>query len=84
MQFKIPKLDLRNPSSGSTSIDDEQGNLAGQLLFGQNMGRIVILLGKYRGDFKTHEECQAFADGVAAVLNHMTRMDEKGIIGRKS
>ena len=49
MRFEIPKLDLRNPSSGSRSIDDENGNLAGQLLYAQQMGRTVILLGKYRG-----------------------------------
>jgi hypothetical protein len=80
MRFEIPKLDLRNPSSGSTSIDDENGNLAGQLRYAQHMGRTVVLLGKYRGDFKTHEECQAFADGVAAVLNHMITMDMKGVL----
>jgi hypothetical protein len=26
------------------------------------------LFGKYKGTFKTHAECQAFVDGVLAVL----------------
>lgn len=80
MQIKLPDLDLRRDRAGSTSVDDENGNLVGQLLFFQNSGRTIVLFGKYRGDYKTQDECQAFADGVVAVLNHMTTMDPKGII----
>jgi hypothetical protein len=32
---------------------------------------ISLFGGKYQGDFKTPEECAAFAKGVEAVLNHM-------------
>jgi hypothetical protein len=80
MQIKVPEVDLRRDSGGSCSIDDENGNLVGQLLMEKSRGRTIVLLGKYRGDFATQQECQAFADGVQAVLNHMTAMDMKGII----
>jgi hypothetical protein len=79
MRISIPDVDLRG-DKGSRSLDDENGNLVGQYLFGQHLGRTIVLLGKYRGDYKAQAECQAFADGVAAVLNHMTTMDPKGII----
>jgi hypothetical protein len=73
MRFKIPKVDLRR-DGGSLSIDDENGHVAGQLLMGKNDGRTIILLGKYHGRFQTQEECEAFAQGVEEVLNHMTKM----------
>jgi hypothetical protein len=41
--------------------------------------RISLFGGKYQGDFKTREECDAFAKGVEAVLNHLTAAaDEEG------
>jgi hypothetical protein len=80
MKIKLPDTDLRRDTSGSTSIDDGHGNLVGQLLFHQNSGRTVVLFGKYRGDYEAQAECQAFADGVVAVLSHMTAMDPKGVI----
>lgn len=80
MQIKVPDVDLRADNNGSKSIDDENGILVGQYLFAHNIGRTVVLFGKYRGDYKTQAECQAFADGVVAVLNHMTTMDPNGII----
>ncbi len=76
MKIKLPEVDLRR-DGGSRGIDDENGNLVGQILMGKGRGRTVILFGKYRGDFETQQECQAFADGVAAVLNHMTRMEKE-------
>jgi hypothetical protein len=78
MQINVRKVDLRR-DGGSTSIDDENGNLVGQLLMEKTWGRTIIILGKYRANFKSQEECQAFADGVTAVLNHMTAMDMKGL-----
>lgn len=33
---------------------------------------IALFNGKYKGRFKTHDECVAFAAGVEAVLNHIT------------
>jgi hypothetical protein len=74
MKIKLPEVDLRR-HGGSRSIDDENGNLVGQFLMAKESGRTVILFGKYRGDFETQQECQAFADGVETVLNHMTRME---------
>ena len=79
MQIKVPEVDLRR-DGGSTSIDDENGNLVGQLLMEKTWGRTIIILGKYRANFKTQDECQAFADGVAAVLNHMIAMENNGLV----
>jgi hypothetical protein len=75
MQIKLREVDLRR-HSGSRSIDDEDGNLVGQFRMDKKRGRTVILFGKYRGDFETQQECQAFANGVAAVLNHITRIEK--------
>ncbi|MGY4429435.1 hypothetical protein ACVWWO_001912 [Bradyrhizobium sp. F1.13.1] len=33
----------------------------------------VFLFGKYKGTFKTHAECQAFIDGVTAVVDDNRR-----------
>jgi hypothetical protein len=39
--------------------------------------RHVSLFGsKYQADFETPEQCQAFAKGVEAVLNHMTAIND--------
>jgi hypothetical protein len=38
---------------------------------------IELFGGKYKGTFETHDECQAFADGVAAVLNHIVSLPEE-------
>lgn len=76
MRFVIPRVDLRR-DCGSLSIDDENGELVGQLLMSPGSGdcrRRIILLEKYSGTFATHDECEAFAAGVASVLNHMTSM----------
>jgi hypothetical protein len=77
MKIKLPEADLRRlgDSSLSRSIDDENGNLVGQFLMAKERGRTVILFGKYRGDFATQHECQAFVDGVTSVLNHMTKIE---------
>ena len=74
MQITLPEIDMRR-DGGSRGIDDENGNLVGQILMAKNAGHTIILFGKYRGDFETQQECQAFADVVAAVLNHMTKME---------
>jgi hypothetical protein len=73
MIFTIPQEDLRR-TSGTRPITDENGNDVGIVYFGSHpLGRAVTILGKYRQNFTTHAECQAFADGVAAVLTHMTK-----------
>lgn len=76
MRIKVPKVDLRR-DGGSVSVDDENGNAVGQMLMSKNDGRRIILFGgKYRGSFKSQEECEAFAAGVESVLNHMISTDK--------
>jgi hypothetical protein len=74
MQITVPKVDLRG-DSGSRSVDDENGKSVGQLLMAKESGRTIILFGKYQGTFISQEECEAFAKGVQAVLNHMVSVD---------
>jgi hypothetical protein len=76
MHIIVPKVDLRDQMPGSNSIKDGDGITIGALLYGTNSGRTVELFGKkYRGSFKSHEECVAFVKGVEAVLNHMIEAD---------
>ena len=41
--------------------------------------RISLFDGKYCGDFKSHDECAAFAKGVEAVLTHLTAMEAEDV-----
>lgn len=69
MQIKLPETDLKAVRSiGSVDLKDDTGIHVGQYFFGKGRGRTVFLFGKYKGTFKTHAECQAFIDGVAAVI----------------
>ncbi|MET4630459.1 hypothetical protein ABIB83_007511 [Bradyrhizobium sp. I1.8.5] len=71
MQIKLPATDLKTAQSiDSIEIKDESGKHIGQYFFGKGYGRTVFLFGKYKGTFKTHAECQAFVDGVLAVINN--------------
>ena len=38
---------------------------------------ISLFGGKYRGEFESPEQCDAFAKGVEAVLNHLTAAGEE-------
>jgi hypothetical protein len=38
---------------------------------------ISLFDGKYQGSFEDGEQCEAFAKGVEAVLNHMTEATEE-------
>ncbi|MDI3566286.1 hypothetical protein [Bradyrhizobium sp. Arg816] len=70
MQIKLPETDLTSVQSlGSFELKDEGGRHVGQYFFGKGYGRTVFLFGKYKGTFKTHAECQAFIDGVTAVID---------------
>jgi len=70
VQIKLPVTDLKAVRSiESIELKDESGRHIGQYLFGKGHGRTVFLFGKYKGTFKTHAECQAFVDGVFAVIN---------------
>lgn len=69
MQVKLPETDLKSVQSlDSVELKDEAGQHIGQYFFGKSHGRTVFLFGKYKGTFKSHAECQAFVDGVLAVL----------------
>ncbi|UPT93856.1 hypothetical protein J4G48_0031595 [Bradyrhizobium barranii subsp. apii] len=70
MQIKLPATDLKAAQSiDSVELKDDVGRHVGQYVFGKGYGRTVFLFGKYKGTFKTHAECQAFVDGVLAVIN---------------
>lgn len=70
MQIKLPVTDLKAAQRiEAIALLDEDGRHVGQYIFGKGHGRTVYLLGKYRGNFKTHAECQAFVDGVVAVIS---------------
>jgi hypothetical protein len=80
MEFKVPKIDLRSGRSGETTVEDENGNVIGQFRFHSSgthpdADRTIILFGKYFGQYRSHKESQAFADGVAAVLTHITKVE---------
>ncbi|OSI67438.1 MULTISPECIES: hypothetical protein [Bradyrhizobium] len=61
MQIKLPEIDLKSVRSvDSVELKDETGKHMGQYFFGIGHGRTVILLGKYKGTFKTQAECKAF------------------------
>ncbi|MGX0963165.1 hypothetical protein AB7M63_003614 [Bradyrhizobium japonicum] len=69
MPVKLPETDLKSAQSiGSIELKDERGEHVGQYFFGKGHGRTVFLFGRYKGTFKTHAECQAFVNGVLAVI----------------
>ncbi|AWO92984.1 hypothetical protein ACVIWV_001309 [Bradyrhizobium diazoefficiens] len=73
MQIKLPMTDLKAAQSvDSVALKDEDGRDVGQYFFGKGHGRTVFLMGKYKGTFKTHAECQAFVDGALAVINRLS------------
>jgi hypothetical protein len=45
---------------------------------------ISLFGGKYQGDFKTPAECEAFAKGVEAVLNHAVSLDEEAVASEQA
>ncbi len=82
MQIKLPEKDLKSTTSmTSVELQDESGRQVGHYFFGKGRGRIVFLFGKYKGAFKTHAECQAFVDGVLAVVGHLTPANERSDLG---
>ncbi|WP_368507582.1 hypothetical protein [Bradyrhizobium lupini] len=69
MRIKLPETDLKLVQGlGSIELRDEGGGHVGQYFSGKGQGRTVFLFGRYKGTFKTHAECQAFIDGVTAVI----------------
>ena len=45
---------------------------------------ISLFGGKYIGQFETHDECYAFAEGVQAVINHLTSLPERRVSEEES
>jgi hypothetical protein len=43
----------------------------GEVQFEKGVGRHIVLFNRYRGTFRTHEECVVFVKGVETVLEHM-------------
>jgi hypothetical protein len=69
MQVKLPETDLKSAQSlESIELKDDAGKHVGQYFFGKGHGRTVFLFGRYRGTYQTSAECQAFVDGVLAVI----------------
>ena len=69
MPIKLPVTDLKSAQNlGSIELKDERGQHVGLYFYGKGHGRTVFLFGKYKGAFKTQAECQAFVDGVMAVI----------------
>ncbi|MET4245527.1 hypothetical protein ACVWXN_001489 [Bradyrhizobium sp. i1.4.4] len=79
MQIKLPETDLKSVQNlESIELKDETGGHVGQYFFGKGHGRTVLLFGKYKGTFKSHPECQAFIDGVVAVINGVRGSSSEG------
>ncbi|MEY9238485.1 hypothetical protein ABIF68_006098 [Bradyrhizobium japonicum] len=69
MKIDLPEVDLKIVQTlDSLELKDERGRQVGQYFYGKGRGRTVFLFGQYRGSYKTHAECQAFIDGVLAVI----------------
>lgn len=77
MRIKLPETDLKSVQSLGSRAQRRRGGHVGQYFFGKGHGRTVFLFGKYKGTFKTHAECQAFIDGVTAVIDD-NRLPQQG------
>jgi hypothetical protein len=65
----------------SDVVDQDTGKKVGHVIAERSPGKtrkrhISLFGGKYQGNFESPDECDAFAKGVEAVLNHMTETDE--------
>ena len=73
MRLTVQKVDGRGANGTRTDvIDEDASDVVGEIHFMWPNGREVALFGdRYKGTFRTHEECVAFITGVQAVLEHM-------------
>jgi hypothetical protein len=86
MRLKVYWVDMRggypNGMSWRTDVVDEDTDQKVGYVYAarepqtEPYRHISLFDGKYKGDFTTHQECDAFAKGVEAVLNHMTAVGE--------
>jgi len=84
MKLLVQWVDLRggfaSPVAFETDvIDQDTGKKVGFVVAERSprARHISLFGGKYQGDFESREECDAFARGVEAVLNHMVAADEE-------
>lgn len=84
MRLVLRNIELRGGYADKTAwepeiVDLDTGKVVGSY-YQENkprLRRVTLFGGKYVGEFATHQECDAFAKGVEAVLNHMTAADEE-------
>jgi hypothetical protein len=81
MRFYLPHFDGRSAANTYPIVEVDTDKVVGLISTGQGWiipgakrwpsRTISFFDGKYMGEFETHKECEAFAKGVEAVLNHM-------------
>jgi hypothetical protein len=83
MRLLVQWVDMRGGYTSQVAfrtdvIDQDTGKTVGFVEAERSPRARHILLfgGKYQGDFLSPEQCDAFAKGVEAVLNHVTAADE--------
>jgi hypothetical protein len=88
MKIEVPEFDARTGKDQLDVIDTDTGMVVGHLHCGLGetgpapdyfrlpSRSISLFDDKYWGRYASHKECQSFADGVAAVLNHLTQQNE--------
>lgn len=79
MRLLVQWVDMRGGYATQVSfktdvIDQDTGKIVGFVEAERSPAarHISLFGGKYQGDFKSPEQCDAFAKGVEAVLNHLT------------
>jgi hypothetical protein len=85
MRLQIPEVDGRGSETRHMVTDVDTGKIAGYVDSKQGHNSPnrrypswhIVLFDKYHGSFETRAECQAFAEGIQAVINHAAWMDPK-------
>jgi hypothetical protein len=69
MQLTLEKQNLNTMDGVRLRVIDEDSNDdVGDVAYKKGVGREVTLFRRYKGTFRTHEECAAFIKGVETVL----------------
>jgi hypothetical protein len=73
MRIEVPYYDHRERlCPDREGLSDETGKLVGRIAYKSGPTMYVSLFaGKYRGEFHSDKECEAFVRGVEAVLNYV-------------
>lgn len=84
MNLLVNWVDMRGGYTGPVAwrtdvIDQDTGKTVGFVHNQRSPAtrHISLFGGKYQGDFERPEQCDAFAKGVEAVLNHMTAAEDE-------